>query len=104
MASEYKYKSRRKKVDWDAEIEKTERIKRRGLFMSGLSFALACVLIFGMGRTTGTDIELPKSVLTALCFFVSCVIFGVVMKRRAKKKQERQEQAQAREKELQAHE
>ena len=85
------YKSRRKKIDWDAELEKTEKIKRRGFFMSGLSFALACVLILGMSRATEAEIEIPRSVLTAVCFFVSCVIFGVVMRRRAKKKQEAKE-------------
>ena len=89
MATEwYKYKSSRKKVDWDAEIEKTEKIKRRGFFMSGLSFALTCVLIFGMSRSTGQDIEIPKTVLVAVCFFVSCLIFRAVMKHRAAKKQE----------------
>lgn len=84
--AEYKYKSRRKKIDWDAEIEKTERIKRRGFLMSGLSFGLACVLIFGMSRATGAEIEIPKAVLMAVCFFVSCVIFAIVMKHRAEKK------------------
>ena len=84
--AEYKYKSPRKKIDWDAEIEKTERIKRRGFLMSGLSFGLACVLIFGMNRATGAEIEIPKTVLTAAAFFASCVIFGIVMKRRAAKK------------------
>ncbi len=90
--SEYKYKSRRKKIDWDKELEKTEKIKRRGFFMSGLSFALACVLIFGMGKATGAEIEIPRAVLVTVCFFVSCVIFGVVMKRRSKKKNKSQEQ------------
>ena len=89
--SEYKYKSRRKKIDWDAELEKTEKIKRRGFFMSGLSFALACVLIFGMGKAADAEIEIPRSVLTAVCFFVSCVILGVVMRRRSKKKNKSQE-------------
>ena len=84
------YKSRRNKIDWDAELEKTEKIKRRGFLMSGLSFALACVLIFGMSRATGAEVEIPRTVLTAICFFVSCVIFGVVIKRRAKKKNESQ--------------
>ena len=89
-----KYKSPRKKIDWDAEIEKTERIKRRGFLMSGLSFGLACVLIFGMNRATGAEIEIPKTVLTAAAFFVSCVIFGIVMKRRAAKKNKLQNKLQ----------
>ena len=85
------YKSRRKKIDWNAELEKTEKIKRRGFLMSGLSFALACVLIFGMSKATDAEIEIPRTVLTAICFFVSCVIFGVVIRRRAKKKKEAKE-------------
>ena len=77
--------NKRKKIDWDAEIQKTENIKRRGFLMSGLSFALACVLIFGMSKATGNEIEIPRAVLVTVCFFVSCVIFGVVIKRRSRK-------------------
>ena len=80
--------ARRKKIDWDAEIEKTEKIKRRGFLMSGFSFALACALIFGMSRATGAEIEIPRAVLVTVCFLVSCVIFAVVMRRRARKKKE----------------
>lgn len=79
-------KSEHKRIDWDAEIRKTENIKRRGILMSGLSFALACALIFGMSRATGSDIEIPRTVLVAICFFVSCVIFRVVMKKRSQKR------------------
>ncbi|MBQ9419016.1 MAG: hypothetical protein IJU31_01430 [Synergistaceae bacterium] len=78
--------NKRPRIDWDAEIQKTENIKRRGFLMSGLSFALACALIFGMSRATGSEIEIPRAVLVAVCFFVSCVVFGIVMKRRANRK------------------
>ena len=77
--------SKRKKIDWDAEIQKTENIKRKGFLMSGLSFALACALIFGMSKATGNEIEIPRAVLVTICFFVSCVIFGIVIKRRSQK-------------------
>ena len=83
--------SKRKKIDWDAEIQKTENIKRRGFLMSGLSFALACVLIFGMSKATGNEIEIPRAVLVTICFFVSCVVFGIVIKRRSKKRKELKE-------------
>jgi len=96
---EYKYKSRRKKIDWDAEIEKTEKIKRRGFFMSGLSLALACVLIFGMSKATGAEIEIPRAVLVTVCFFVSCIIFAVIMRRRAAKKNKNKSQEQEKENE-----
>ena len=78
--------SRRHRIDWDDEIRKTEQIKRRGFLMSGLSFAMACALIFGMSRATDSEIEIPRAVLVAVCFFVSCVIFGIVIKRRANRK------------------
>ena len=83
--------NKRKKIDWDAEIQKTENIKRRGFLMSGLSFALACVLIFGMSKATGNEIEIPRAVLVTVCFFVSCVIFGIVIKRRSQKRKELKE-------------
>ena len=78
--------SRRKRVDWDAEIRKTEDIRRRGLLMSMLSFGMAVAFIFGMSRSTGADIEIPKTVLFAVIFCVSCVIFRVIMKHRAEKR------------------
>ena len=78
--------SRRKRVDWDAEIRKTEDIRRRGLLMSMLSFGMAVAFIFGMSRSTGADIEIPRTVLFAVIFCVSCVIFRVIMKHRAEKR------------------
>lgn len=72
----------RKRVDWDEEIRKTERIRRKGLLMSILSFGMAVAFIFGMGKYTGADIEIPRSVLFAVLFCVSCVIFGVIVKKR----------------------
>ena len=77
---------RRPRVDWDAEIRKTEKIRRKGLLMSALSFAMACAFIFGMHKYTGASVEIPKTVLFAVVFVVSCVIFAKVMKRRKKKK------------------
>ncbi len=79
-------KTHRKRVDWDAEIEKTEKIRRKGLFMSVLSFGMAIAFIFGMSRSTGADIEIPRTVLFAVIFCVSCVIFRAVVKHRAEKR------------------
>ena len=80
------YRSQRKRVDWDAEIRKTENIRRRGLLMSILSFGMAAAFIFGMSRSTGADIEIPKTVLFAVIFCVSCVILRVIMKHRAEQR------------------
>ncbi len=79
-------KTERKRVDWDAEIQKTENIRRKGLLMSVLSFGMAIAFIFGISRSTGTDIEIPRNVLFAVVFCVSCVIFRAVMKHRAEKR------------------
>lgn len=76
----------RKRVDWDAEIRKTERIRRKGLLMSALSFGMAIAFIFGMSRSTGADIEIPKAVIFAVIFCVSCVIFRAIVKHRAEKR------------------
>ena len=79
-------RTQRKRVDWDAEIRKTENIRRKGMLMSALSFAMAAAFIFGMSRSTGVDIEIPKTVLFAVIFCVSCVILRVIMKHRAEKR------------------
>ena len=78
-------RSQRKRVDWDAEIQKTENIRRRGLLMSILSFGMAIAFIFGMSRSTGADIEIPRTVLFAVIFCVSCVVLRVIMKHRSEK-------------------
>lgn len=82
---------KRKRVDWDAEIRKTENIRRKGLLMSVLSFGMAIAFIFGVTRSTGTDIEIPRTVLFAVIFCVSCVILRVIMKHRAEKRNRKNE-------------
>ncbi|MBQ4400758.1 MAG: hypothetical protein IJQ15_03935 [Synergistaceae bacterium] len=84
-------RSQRKRVDWDAEIQKTENIRRRGLLMSILSFGMAIAFIFGMSRSTGADIEIPRTVLFAVIFCVSCVILRVIMKHRSEKRKRNHE-------------
>ena len=79
-------RTKRKRVDWDAEIRKTENIRRKGLLMSILSFGMAVAFIFGMSRYSGNDIEIPRSVLFAVLFCVSCVIFRVIVRNRNRKK------------------
>ncbi|MBQ3402092.1 MAG: hypothetical protein IJG65_01780 [Synergistaceae bacterium] len=83
-------RTERKRVDWDAEIEKTEKIRRKGLFMSILSFGMAIAFIFGISRSTGADIEIPRAVLFAVIFCVSCVVFRAVVKHRAEKRRNSQ--------------
>lgn len=78
--------SRHNRVDWDAEIRKTEKIRRKGLLMSLFSFGMAVAFIFGMSRYTGASVEIPRSVLLAVLFCVSCVVLRVIMKHRSQKK------------------
>ena len=79
----------RKRVDWDEEIRKTEKIKRKGFLMSGLSFAAAIAFIFGMTKYSGADVEIPRSVLMAAVFFVSCIIFRAIVRHRRDRKNDR---------------
>ena len=58
---------RRRRVDWDEEIRKTDRIRRRGLALSALSFAVALAVIFGAGRMGGVEVALPRKVVAIAC-------------------------------------
>ena len=83
--------SQRKRVDWDAEIEKTERIRRRGFVMSFLSFALAVAVIIGVNRMGGVDISLPRRVLSVACIVMACLVLRVTLKHRERLRREREE-------------
>ena len=76
---------RRRRVDWDAEIRKTEKIRRKGLLMSMLSFGMAVAFIFGMSRYTGASVEIPRSVLFAVLFCVSCIVLRIIVRKRSRK-------------------
>ena len=76
----------RKRVDWDEEIRKTEQIKRKGLLMSVVSFAVAAAFIFRIGRFTDNSIEIPKTVLVAGIFCVSCFVFRAIVRKRSARK------------------
>ena len=54
--------------------------------MSVLSFGMAVAFIFGMSRSTGASVEIPKSVLIAVVFCVSCVVFRAVIRHRRYRK------------------
>ena len=85
MNNRYRHRPR---VDWDEEIKKTERIKRRGIIMSVISFCVAIAFIFGINKFAGSGaggLEIPKSVLAAACFIVSCLILRAVIKHRQRK-------------------
>lgn len=82
---------RRRRVDWDEEIRKTDRIRRRGLGLSALSFAVAVAVIFGAGRMGGFDVALPRKVVAIACLILGVFLFRIVLKRRARLNRLRQE-------------
>lgn len=74
-------------MNWDDEINKTEKIRRRGIIMSVLSFCVALAVILGFGKfAAGADIVVPKSVLAALCFVMAFIVVRAVIKHRLNKK------------------
>ncbi|MDR1048452.1 MAG: hypothetical protein LBL51_01750 [Synergistaceae bacterium] len=82
---------RRRRVDWDEELRKTERIRRKGLFMSALSFGVAMVFIFGASRMNEGGIEISRKVIVAFCFVTAMFLFRAVLARRARLRREREE-------------
>ena len=82
--------AQRRRVDWDAEIEKTERIRRRGFVMSFLSFAVAAAVIIGVNRVGGIDISLPRRVLSVACIVMACIVLRVTLKHRERLRRERE--------------
>ena len=81
--------SRRKRIDWDAEIKKTENIKRKGILKSSVSFAAACAFIFGISRFTGAEFQVSRKIIAViifcLLFCAVCAISVSIKKRRNKK-------------------
>lgn len=82
---------RRERVDWDAEIRKTEQIRRRGFVMSFLSFAVAAAAIVGAGRMGGAEIDLPRRALSVALIMLACLVLGATLRHRARVKREREE-------------
>ena len=82
---------RRRRVDWDEELRKTERIQRRGLGLSALSLVVALAVIFGAGRMGGVDIALPRKVLAIACLILGVFLFRVVLRSRERLRRERGE-------------
>lgn len=81
--SNYKSYRHKPRVDWDAEIDKTEKIRRRGIVMSVLSLCVALAVIFGVGRYgAGVDIIIPKSVLATIFFIAAFIVIRAVIKHR----------------------
>lgn len=75
---------RRKRVDWDEEIKKTEQIRWKGVRFSIASFALATFWIFGVGRMGKKAPFLGPLVLTLLFVAAGTLLFIMLLRRKQK--------------------
>lgn len=78
----------RKNVDWDKEVEKTERIRSRGLKLSILSFLFAVTSIGGI-KFYADDFKTGPLVLIISLSFLIVMIGCVFLAKRAKKERKR---------------
>ena len=81
----------RHRVDWDEEIRKTERIRRKGLFISALGFGVAVLFIFGTNRMGVGLVDVSRKIIFAMCFVLSMFIFKLAIRRKERLKREREE-------------
>ena len=84
-------RTRRRRVDWDEELRKTERIRRRGLFISALGFGVAVIFIFGAGQMSKGGLEISRKVIATFCFLIAMFLVRGVLRRRERLKREREE-------------
>jgi len=82
------------RVDWDEEIRKTERIRRKGLFISALGFGVAVLFILGTNRAGVDFAELYRKILFALCFILFMFTLRFAWRRRERLRREKQEKEQ----------
>ena len=75
---------RRKRVDWDEELKKSEKIRRRGFFYTVGGFALTLFWILGARQMQRNFSFGP---LVVLLFFVAAgtFLFTMVIRRRKNK-------------------
>ncbi|GHV36743.1 hypothetical protein FACS1894187_11900 [Synergistales bacterium] len=82
---------RRRRVDWDEEIRKTERIRHKGFFISAMSFAFAMALIAGARSMGDGGIQISRKIIVAACLCAAFFIFRVTWKRRERMKKEQED-------------
>lgn len=84
-------KRRRKRVDWDEEVRKTERIRRRGLFISALGFGVAAIFVLGANHMTDGGIAISRKVIFTFCFVIAMFLIRGILGRKARLRQKREE-------------
>ena len=72
---------RRKRIDWDEEIRKTEQVRWKGLRFSIASFALAAFWIFGVGRMGRKSLSMGPLTLVLLFVAAGTLLFIMLMRR-----------------------
>jgi len=85
-----RYREKRR-VDWDEEIRKTERIRRKGFFISALGLGIALLFVLGLNRTGDGFGELSRKLIFAMSFVLPMLIARVIWLRKDRLKRERQE-------------
>jgi NO-binding membrane sensor protein with MHYT domain len=83
---------KRRRVDWDEELRKTERIRRKGLLTSALSFGVALAFIAGFARMSAAGVELGRKLVFALGAVIAMFLFRGALIRRARLRREREEE------------
>ena len=82
---------KRRRVDWGEEVRKTERIRRKGFFLSAISFAFALALIAGARSMSDSGIQISRKVIIAACFCAAFFIFRATWKRKNRMQRERED-------------
>ena len=75
---------KRKRVDWEKEMQKTEEIRMRGFRTSLLGFGIATLFLFGASRVS-QDSTIFSHVIMITCFFTATIVLVFTLKRRAEK-------------------
>jgi hypothetical protein len=81
---------KRRRVDWDEELRKTERIRRKGLFISALGFGVAMICVLGASRLNPGGVEISRKIIFTFCFVIAMFLMRGILKRRERLRLERE--------------
>jgi membrane protein implicated in regulation of membrane protease activity len=82
---------KRKRVDWEKELQKTEEIRMKGFRMSLLGFGVAALFIFGASRVND-EAPIFSYVTMIGCFIAATIVLVFTLRRAAKLKKTREEE------------
>jgi hypothetical protein len=78
-------------VDWDEELRKTERIRRKGFFVSALSFCVAAAFVLGVGHMNKSGIEFSRRIIFTFCLLITMFLVRGALRHRDRLRREREE-------------